>query len=213
MWYEFRPLTWTDKETLRRRGAHLFKASWDDTIELLARETEYLDAGHPVVIQVDAPEAQIRRDGMLHARARVNHPGVAISFQSMYGPLRYATDAYEDSYYSRFALTGWQANVRAIALALEALRAVDRYGVTRRGEQYTGWKALEAGNGRLFADAADAESWLRKYAAELGVNPEAPLNSVYRSLARIMHPDHGGPRADWDRLDAARQLFTAAGLL
>jgi hypothetical protein len=41
----------------------------------------------------------------------------------------------------------WQHNVRAIALGLEALRKVDRYGITRRGEQYAGWKALPAGIG------------------------------------------------------------------
>lgn len=32
--------------------------------------------------------------------------------------------------------TTLQDNLRVIALALEALRMVDRYGVTRRGEQY-----------------------------------------------------------------------------
>lgn len=38
----------------------------------------------------------------------------------------------------------WQHNVRSIALALQALRAVDRYGVTRRAEQYRGWGKLPA---------------------------------------------------------------------
>jgi hypothetical protein len=33
-------------------------------------------------------------------------------------------------------------NARAIALGLEALRKVDRYRITKRGEQYTGWSAL-----------------------------------------------------------------------
>jgi hypothetical protein len=39
----------------------------------------------------------------------------------------------------------WQDNLRAIALGLEALRKVDRYGITKNSEQYTGWKQLEAG--------------------------------------------------------------------
>jgi len=146
---------------------------------------------------------------MLHARARVGHPGVAISFTSRFGPLRYATDAYE-RWYSH-GLDGWQANVRAIALALEALRAVDRYGVTRRGEQYTGWRAIAA-PAPLFATPHDAETWMRGYAAELfGPDGAARYNGslapLYRAMAKRMHPDTGAPRADWDRLDAARRLL------
>lgn len=208
MRYEFRPLAWAEKNTPSRRPAHLFRASWNDTLELLAREVEFIDGTDPVVIQVDADEGQIRRDGMLYARARVGHPGVAISFTSRFGPLRYATDAYEDSWYSSKALAGWQANVRAIALALEALRAVDRYGVTRRGEQYTGWRAIEAPRPE-FATADEAERWMRGYAAELnitGPGDQTPLRTLYRLMAVEMHPDKGAPRAEWDRLDAARQL-------
>lgn len=45
--------------------------------------------------------------------------------------LVYATDVCEF----------WQHNIRSIALGLEALRAVDRYGISRRGEQYAGFRA------------------------------------------------------------------------
>jgi len=38
----------------------------------------------------------------------------------------------------------WRHNVRSIALGLEALRAVDRYGISRRGEQYAGFRAALA---------------------------------------------------------------------
>ena len=42
----------------------------------------------------------------------------------------------------------WQHNLRSIALGLEALRAVDRYGISRRGEQYAGFRAaLTTGEG------------------------------------------------------------------
>ena len=217
MRYEFRPLTWTDPQTPNRRGAHLFRASWQDTLDLLAREIENLDGCEPVVIQVDAPEGMIRRDGMLHARARVGHPGVAVSFVSRFGPLRYATDAYDDSWYTSKGLAGWQANVRAIALALEALRAVDRYGVTRRGEQYAGWKAITAA-GSGFADASEAERWMREYGAEL-LGPDGAtrwngnLAGLHRAMVKRMHPDTGAPRADWDRLDEARRLLASAGAL
>lgn len=212
MRYQFRPLgRWTDLETTSRRGAHLFKAGWDATLSLLEYEIGCLNGADPVVIQVDAPEGMIRRDGMLHARAKVGHPGVVISFQSKHGPLRYATDAYERQY--SYGLDGWQANVRAIALALEALRAVDRYGVTKRGEQYTGWRAIEA-PAPAFATPATAAAWMREYAQEIGIEwGGLESRELYRRMARRMHPDTGAPRAEWDRLDEARRVLAEAGAL
>lgn len=49
----------------------------------------------------------------------------------------------------------WQINLRAIALGLEALRKLDRYGITSRGEQYTGWRAIEATPSSEFATWAE----------------------------------------------------------
>lgn len=210
MHYEFRPLTWTDKETEPRRSSGVFRASWPDTLFLLGDELRHLEAQSPVIFQVDVTEGDICLDGMLRANAKVNHPGVAVSFQSRFGPLRYATDAYEQRYGA--APPGWQANIRAIALALEALRAVDRYGVSKRGEQYTGWKALPASNGQGFGNADEALRWMR---SEDGLEgDELPPGALYRKLARRFHPDTPtGSKAEWDKLDAARNLLVTAGLL
>ncbi len=107
--------------------------------------------------------------------------------------------------------------MRAVALSLQALRAVDRYGVTKRGEQYVGWRAITSG-GAAFDSAEEALRWMRKYAAdELGlVLPSAVTQSpkaLYRAMAMKMHPDQGHPRADWDRLDEARRMLAEAGML
>lgn len=127
MQYEIRPLgMWTGPVT-RNRPYCRFRASWSDTLVLLERETETLGA-RLVVLQVDATEGDIRRDGMLRANARVAFPGVRVSFESRHGPLTYATDRYD----------GWQDNIRAVALSLEALRAVDEFGIAGRGQQYVG---------------------------------------------------------------------------
>jgi hypothetical protein len=212
--YETRPLgNWTDPETPVRRGAHIFKASWRDTLVLLGDEIERIGGKEPVVLQIDVQESDIRFDGMLRANARVGHPGVVISFESQYGPLRYATDAHEKQY--SYGMEGWQANIRAIALSLVALRAVDRYGVTKRGEQYTGWRAITAG-GPTFATASEAANWMRKYAGDqlnLDLDKSTSLGALYRAMAKRMHPDSGGPRADWDRLDEARRMLAEAGML
>jgi hypothetical protein len=206
--YEIRPLGhWTDPETPARQGSGVFKAGWQSTLDLLGYETEQLGAGI-VVVQVDVREADLRRDGMWKATAKVGHPGVAVSFESKFGPLRYATDRYEPRYNSD--PPGWQANVRAIALALEALRAVDRYGVSKRGEQYRGWTAITAGGGAsaLFATRDDAQAWMRKCAEESGIGSWDSLEALYKALARRMHPDTKDGSADlWERLDAAAALL------
>jgi hypothetical protein len=210
MRYEVRPLElWTDPETSPRRGSQIFKASWRDTLELLGDEVGKL-GGDLVVMQLDVREGDIRQDGMLRANAKVGHPGVAISFESSFGPLRYATDAHErQSGYAK--LDGWQANVRAIALSLTALRAVDRYGVSRRGEQYTGWKALPVGGRVTFPSADEALRWM---AAQDDADAlPANAGTIYGNLARRFHPDAGGDPDDWDRLSAARLLLMQARML
>ncbi len=205
--WQIRPLgNWTDPVTEARRGSHLFRAGWDASLELLQREADYLDVTGPIVLQVDVQQGDIRADGMLKARAHVGFPGVIVSFASRFGPLRYATDAY-DRWYGH-GMSGWQANVRAIALALEALRAVDRYGVTRRGEQYQGWTALPAARAQgssHFTDPAEALAWMKRCA---GPDATDDAKALYKLLGRRMHPDMPDGNAElWERLDAAAELL------
>lgn len=207
MRYQFRPLTWTGPATpAGARKQSTFKATYPATLDLLFREAEKLGA-RDLILQVDIKERDIRTDGLPRANARYgSNPGVVVSFDSAFGPLRYATDAF----------TEWQDNLRAIALSLEALRAVDRYGVSKRGEQYTGWRALPAGNGSRFATADEALGWMRAYATgqlDLTLPDQIRARDLYRFMAKLMHPDRGQPRAEWDRLDAARQMLTTAGVL
>lgn len=183
--FELRPLgIWGRPVTNPRSSSAHFRATWDNTIKLLLREVDRLD-GSLVVIQIDAEPADLRRDGMLRSRARVGaFPGVKVSLESRHGPLTYATDAFE----------GWQANVRAIALALESLRAVDRYGVSGSGEQYRGWSAITAAPAEAEMTADEAR---RVLADAAGVSVDyfdtpARVNIGYRIAARTAHPDAGG---------------------
>lgn len=84
----------------------------------------------------------------------------------------------------------WEDNLRAIALALEALRKVDRYGVTRRGEQYTGWKQLTAGDSGPSAERG------RRLIADAGGVAEA---------LKATHPDLGGAQIDFESVQLARR--------
>lgn len=169
--------------------------------ELRHCETDLLGP-YLVVLQVDVRAGDIRRDGMLRANARVDFPGVRVSFDSNHGPLTYATDRYDD----------WQDNIRGIALSLEALRAVNRYGVSRRGEQYQGWAALPAGSpaGQMSAD--DAARLLAGYAEDVTADqvlsdPDARARA-YKQAARRFHPDAANGDAEvFGRLAGARDLL------
>jgi hypothetical protein len=182
-------------ERTRPRKSSLFKVDWRSTLADLERELEYLGASE-VVISAGLTDDDIRIDGWPKANARPWHPGVIVSFDSKHGPLRYFCDEYDDAYrsYGRY-LTGYQANLRGVSLGLEALRAVDRYGITRRGEQYTGWKQLTSGNGGP-TTRAEAETVIAKY----GGLKEALFKS---------HPDHGGSTGEFATVQAARKLLEA----
>jgi hypothetical protein len=143
-----------------------------------------------VVLESGFREGDIRLDGFPRANATPYSPDVIINFESKYGPLRYGCNSFWT----------YQSNVRAIALGLEALRKVDRYGITRKGEQYKGWLALESGMRK-----SDAETFVRSFVrSDIVVD----LPTAYRLAAKQVHPDAGGTREDWDRLQRAKEALS-----
>ena len=177
----FRPIpVWPHGTTpsYERRSRWTFKAGWQNTLDLLQRELRHLNASN-VVLGCGLNEADIRNDGWPRSNARTPvHPGVEVSFDTTHGHLVYATDVCEV----------WEHNVRAIALGLEALRAVDRHGITRRGEQYAGFKALTAGG----PSADRGRELIREHG---GV----------RKALMATHPDRGGNADDFADVQAARE--------
>ena len=138
------------------------------------------------VIQADLDESDIRLDGMPRASARFRSERVVVSFEH---PQQGAV-SFPCGTYARF----WH-NVRAVVKTLEALRAVNRYGVTQRAEQYTGWRQLPpSGSSIVLAPFVSVEAAARFL-----------LKSVYDAAARKAHPDvAGGSDALMARVNAAR---------
>lgn len=182
----FRPIVlWPHGSTPAhaRRSRGTFKASWSATLDLLDRELRHLGA-RDITIGCGLRQQDIRNDGWPRSNAREPaHPGVELSFTTSQGRLVYATDVCER----------WEHNVRAIALGLEALRAVDRHGITRRGEQYAGWKALTAGSGPT---SARGEELIREHGS-------------VRAALMATHPDRGGDPEDFASVQAARETAGA----
>jgi hypothetical protein len=192
----------------RSRNRSKFRAGWSDTSALLDREAGALGAARVVVQLAVVSERDLRQDGWVRSDARIQSPAVVVSLDSRYGPLRYATDEYDN----------WQDNVRAVALSMQALRAVDRYGVSKRGEQYRGWTALPTGSraimgrdeaARLLAAGAreiDGAAWNTNTVRD---DPEA-AKRAFRTVAKRHHPDVGGDPNTWDRIEEARRVLGLA---
>ncbi|MWV50083.1 molecular chaperone DnaJ [Rathayibacter sp. VKM Ac-2803] len=196
---------WPGLITPDRRTAP-FRASWTDTLKILRRELTALDADD-VILQVAISAAQFRIDGRPRRDARADHPGIILTLTSIHGPLSYPCDTF----------TTWQDNVRAIALALEALRKVDRYGVTKRGEQYRGFLALESttapGTRHVmeFSTTAGAADWLDANYGEPGTIHT--FRELVRRAKRATHPDLGGDPIDFHNVAAAEARIRAEGRL
>lgn len=177
----YRPISTWPGERTRARRASPFRAHWSDTSDLLERELRLLGV-REALLELGLDEFQISVvTGLPKAKSRQpDDPGIILSFDSHHGPLRYATDAF----------TKWQDNVRAVALGLEALRKVDRYGISTRGEQYSGWLAIEATS----ASAEDSRTFLREWLDQHSPVPFAEIwafddRALARQAKRYSHPD------------------------
>jgi hypothetical protein len=191
---------WPGDLTTNRRASP-FEASLTNTMDTLRRELTALGA-RDARLQVAIPADAFRLDGYPRASAKPEHPGVILTLESKHGPLSYPCDTF----------TTWQANLRAIALALEALRKVDRYGVTRGGEQYRGFRALEATPSTEFPSADAARDYIAGliHDAEWTTVPGDVAMQV-RQAKRLTHPDTGGRPEDFHRVIAAEKVLRADG--
>lgn len=165
----------------RIRAIAPFRMGWEASLDSLELEVERLK-GEDLVLGVVVDPAQIGISGMLKAGGRTafRHRGVEVSFETpARGRLIFHTDAYANV----------TQNIRAIAAGLEALRAVDRYGITSTAEQYAGFAQLTAGGpdaqrGQVLVDRAGG----------------------MRQALMAHHPDRGGEPRDFADVQAYRQL-------
>lgn len=190
------------------RQVSKFSASLSDTLRTLEREIFHLvdtrKQQRSAELLIAIEPGQFRQDGRPYANAKASHPGLIFSIDSRHGHLSYPCDTF----------TRWEDNLRAIALALEALRKVDRYGVTKRGEQYRGFLALEATAAPAgFADTNAALRFLASFHPNVPRADEVTPKLLLRSAQRKAHPDHGGDDATFQRVSLAEAKLREAGLL
>lgn len=106
----------------------------------------------------------------------------------------------------------YHLGARAITLALAALRAVDRYGVTKRGEQYTGWKALPASTQPAMTTEQAAKrvvSHAPTFDMAAVLRDRDACRMAVRSALGRTHPDAGGSNDAFALVTEAKRVLTA----
>jgi hypothetical protein len=179
-----------------------FSAPWQTTLDLLDKELWALSARN-TVIQAYWRREDLRLDGQPRAGCVPTSPGVIVTFTTKAGELSFPCDTFDR----------WNDNLRAIALALEALRRVERYGVTRQSEQYKGWAKLPPAPepGRMKPE--DAKVFLALHSEGIPIDAEN-FRTAYRAAARRLHTDNqdtGNPHLFSLLAEAKQALIDAYG--
>ncbi len=204
----FVPLTKWPGEATKEQQNSSFRASYAQTLVQLEETLRKMKAS-AVVVEAFFEPHQIKNSGWPYANAEPSESGVILSFRTEAGSFSFPCDRFET----------FDDNLRAIALSLEALRAVDRYGVTKRAEQYAGWKRIEAPPLAGFASKEDAAAFIAQQGAQLGETfnnrdvIEKPLfrQELYRKAARRLHPDAAtGSHELFVKLQQANALLEGA---
>jgi hypothetical protein len=130
-------------------------------------------------------------------RSHISDKGVAVYFKKGDADVVLCCDKWDTV----------ESNLHAIYLTIEALRAVDRWGVSDfLSRSFTGFKALPA------AGATNKRDWWIVFFMDVrppSVNGERPfwrakIDADYRRLAKQYHPDKpGGDLQKFQELNAA----------
>lgn len=175
------PLTWPlgwPKTDPTRRDRGTFKTSLYAALEDLKKQTRLL-GGKDLVLS----------SNYTLGMERPKDPGVVAYFTWQELPVAIPCD--------RWSLI--EHNVRAIALTIEAMRGMERWGAKHMiRAMFTGFKALP--------ERTDAGTWFKT----LGVTADADEKTVkeaYRLLAQKHHPDKGGDRDLFHRTQAAYEEY------
>lgn len=129
---------WIGEETKEPRRSQ-FRQTYSNTKKLLAYELEKANAIESSIrLEMFIHKNQVRADGNLRADAKPFKQGVILRFTRIKKRLKLRDCSIktitEDVSLPCDSFDDWQDNLRAIALSMEALRKVERFGVFKYGD-------------------------------------------------------------------------------
>jgi hypothetical protein len=180
------PIGWSrTRASARRHGKFKSGGHWITASVATQRLEDQLD-------RLGAKQAtlstnvSLRLDGRPRSDERPADPGAAIYFSFRGKATVLACDTY----------TAVADNIAALAAHLDALRAIERYGVGSLEQALAGYKALPADS------AAD---WRAVFGFARSSSPSlAEIDKAFKAAARTKHPDVGGTEIEMAHLNRAR---------
>lgn len=181
------PLAWPEgwKRTRIRSGAR-FKQSFTGARDFLFAELHRMEATNCIL----STNLQLRRDGLPLANQRnPEDAGAAVYFSYKKRGMVFACDRY-----ARI-----EHNIYAIALTIEALRGIERWGASDMMERaFTGFTALPA--------STQTRSWRFVLGLpDFGDVTRQMVEEHFRARIRFCHPDTGGSHEAMIELNSARE--------
>src|SRR5882672_8726768 len=168
------PQGWPRTPDYRRQSDRIFAGKIYGAVtmaragEQLRSELRMLGAASTVI----STNVALRQDGLPYSDQRkLTEPGVAIYFQLKGKPMAMSSDRYNTV----------GGNMRSLALAIDAMRQLERHGGgTMMERAFTGFAALPPPNQvkRRWRDVFSVED-----------NWRGDLSERYRMLAKLRHPD------------------------
>lgn len=196
------PLQWPQgskrtKPADRRRSSFGARAQGQlspyETAKDLLAELRRLGASHVVITSL----LPTRHDGLPYSDGRNEDPGVAVWFVHKGHERVFACDAWRTH----------GENMRAIALSVEAMRGLERWGMADVIEKvFAGFAALPAGEPTQPAKRSWREILGQTFAPWPELDAEELLvlaKSRHRKLIVLHHPDRGGDPTIASELNAA----------
>lgn len=187
------PLCWPAGYSRTPAGNRIwsrFDQTYDKAQKFMHREVERLKGSNLIV----STNLRVKRDGFLYAdelNRKIEDPGVAIYFQYKGKPISMCCDQY---------LKVWE-NMYALGKGIEALRGMDRWGVSDFLERaFTGFTALPGAT--IIPDCWDVLGFSCK-----PMKMETVVHQ-YKQLAKECHPDT--PTGSVEKFQELQQAYETA---
>ncbi|HEV7717191.1 MAG TPA: hypothetical protein VGO53_16455 [Steroidobacteraceae bacterium] len=186
------PLDWKRTERFERQRSR-YELTFVRARDEVSRSVRLM-RGHDIVVSTNVP---VRRDGLpLAGQREPDDPGVAV-YWTQFSMSKGSTPRV-------MACDHWatvRENLRAMGLALEGLRAIERSGASQILERaFAGFAALPA---------TTATPAARTWREVLHLNglpvTRDDIDTAYKQRVLAVHPDHGGTDADFIEVCQARE--------
>jgi hypothetical protein len=193
------PEQWPRTPPSERERTTRYKVTFADARDRLVHSLKLLGATE-IVLSTNIP---MRKDGLPRMDiAEPNDAGVAVYWVER-GKWNSTKRDY-DQIPRVIACDHWtkvRDNIRAVGLAVEALRALKRCGATQIADKaFTGFAALPAHAG---ATSTGARPWRAVFGFNGGPITRAQIEHAYKVAVRTAHPDLGGSQDQMVEVNAA----------